>query len=450
MNILVLNGSPKGKNSVTLQTSLFWQKKFPEHEFEFLNAASRIKAFEKDFSTAKLALEKAELVIFSYPVYTFLAPYQLHRFIELMKENDVSLKGKFATQISTSKHFFDITAHKYIEENCYDLDAKYIVGLSADMEDLLESKGREQAVNFFEKLIFDIDNDIYLTISNKKEKTKKPVYQTSLKEVEKTGKKDVLIVTNVADEDINLKNMIADFKASSKNPVREINIRKFKFSGGCLGCMNCSTTAKCIYKDGFDDYLRNEIQNSDSIVYAYTIENHYTHSSFKCYDDRQFCNGHRSVTHGMSVAYIISGDYQNEPNVQTLVRGRSDVGGVYLAGVATDEFDTASEIKKLALSLEYCLENEMDKPETFYGVGGTKIFRDLVYLMQGMMKADHKYYKKNGIYDFPQKKKMKIMQMKLIGSLMSNQAVRKKMKGSMSDFILMPYTKIIEEANENK
>ena len=89
MKILVINGSPKGKFSITLQTVKFLEKLRPEHEFSVLDAGQKIKAFEKDFSAAKEAIENAELIIFSYPVYTFIAPCQLHRFIELMKENGV-------------------------------------------------------------------------------------------------------------------------------------------------------------------------------------------------------------------------------------------------------------------------------------------------------------------------------------------------------------------------
>ena len=86
MNVLVLNGSPKGQYSITLQTVLYLQKKFPQQEFEILNVGQKIKSLEKDFAPALEALEKAELVLFSYPVYTFIAPAQLHRFIELVKE----------------------------------------------------------------------------------------------------------------------------------------------------------------------------------------------------------------------------------------------------------------------------------------------------------------------------------------------------------------------------
>ena len=138
MKIAVINGSPKGKYSITLQTVLYLQRKYPEHEFCVLHAGQTIRALEKDFTPAKELLESADAVLFSYPVYTFLAPSQLHRFVELTKDSGVDLTGKYATQISTSKHFYDITAHKYVEENALDLGMKYIRGLSADMEDLLD------------------------------------------------------------------------------------------------------------------------------------------------------------------------------------------------------------------------------------------------------------------------------------------------------------------------
>ena len=142
MNILVVNGSPKGKYSVTLQTSNWLQIKFPNCKFDVIHAGQIIKKLERDFTEAKEKLEKADLVIFSYPVYTFIAPCQLHRFIELMKESGIDFSQKFATQISTSKHFYDVTAHKYVEDNCYDMQFKYIKGLSADMDDLTKEKGQ--------------------------------------------------------------------------------------------------------------------------------------------------------------------------------------------------------------------------------------------------------------------------------------------------------------------
>ena len=59
MNILVLNGSPKGEYSITLQTVRYLEKLHPEHSFQVLHVGQRIKALEKDFSPAVKALQQA-------------------------------------------------------------------------------------------------------------------------------------------------------------------------------------------------------------------------------------------------------------------------------------------------------------------------------------------------------------------------------------------------------
>ena len=79
MKILVLNGSPKGKNSITLQTVRYLQLLHPEHSFVIFHAAQKLRSLEQDFSPLRRALQEAELVMFAYPVYTMLAPCQLHR-----------------------------------------------------------------------------------------------------------------------------------------------------------------------------------------------------------------------------------------------------------------------------------------------------------------------------------------------------------------------------------
>ena len=192
--------------------------------------------------------------------------------------------------------------------------------------------------------------------------------------------------------------------------------------------------------------MRNTIQTADAFVYAFTISDHYTHSSFKCFDDRQFCNGHRTVTHGTPIAYLISGDYRYESNLRMIVEGRSEVGGNYLVGVATDEADTAAQIQTLADGLVLALEKKLSRPANFYGVGGMKIFRDLIYVMRGLMKADHRFYKTHGIYDFPQKQRKRILQMQLVGALIAIPSVQKKMKGQMNSYIIGPYEKAVEQA----
>lgn len=450
MKIAVINGSPKGKYSITLQTVRYLERKYPEHEFTVLHAGQRIKALEKDFTEAKKLLDACDAVLFSYPVYTFLAPSQLHRFIELVKEHEIDLKGKYATQISTSKHFYDITAHKYIEENALDLKMKYIRGLSADMEDLLSEQGREDAEKFFVRFLWSVKEDIY-TVRAEEPSEYKMVRATVPGEAVNTKvEKDIVIITDNTDETSNLQTMIARFRQVFPYQTRIVNISEYPLMGGCLGCFRCAVSEKCVYKDEFDSFLRENIQKADAIVYAFTISDHSMGSRFKMYDDRNFCNGHRTVTVGMPVGYLVSGNYGAENNLRTVIEARCETGGNFLSGVATDEYATDKQIDDLAKSLSFALETKHTTPQNFWGVGGMKIFRDLIYQMRGMMRADHKFYKKQGIYDFPQKKRLTSMKMYLVGALLSNEKILSKMGNKMNEGMIAPYEKMFAKMDKEQ
>ena len=427
MNILVLNGSPKGNNSITLHTCLFLEKRFPEHRFSYLNVGQRINAFEKDFLPAEDALKAADLIVFCYPVYTFLVPSQLHRFIELMKASGIDFKGKAATQVSTSKHFYDVTAHRFIEDNCADMGFRHLDGLSADMDDILTPKGQKQAVDWFEFMLWKH--------SGREDK--------SGNDVPKSAARKAVIVADLLPEDTTLKAMIDRFRDVFPYECDVINIEDVPFMGGCLSCFNCAATGKCVYKDGFDDFLRNTIHKHDAILYAFRIKDHSMGARFKMYDDRQFCNGHRTVTMGTPFGYLVEGDYSKEENLRLLLEARAQVGGNFLAGVATDEFDADKDIDTLAATVAYAMDKQYTPPQNFYGVGGMKIFRDLIYMMRGLMRADHKFFKSHGQYDFPQKKWKTSLMMYLVGWLMNNPTMKKKAGAKMAEGMIGPYKKIL-------
>ncbi len=488
MNILVLNGSPKGEYSITLQTIRYLEKLLPKQEFQVLHVGQQIRAFEKDFTPAAEALEAADLIVFSYPVYTFLVPSQLHRFIELMKENGAAVAGKYVTQVSTSKHFYDVTAHRFIQENVQDLGMKYIRGLSADMEDLLSKKGQKEARDFWKYVCWNMKqgyceprhaetsapkhrpvtceetkipaaaDDTSDACEQVKLETKKP-YRYAKYRTRKNGEvhiktNDIVIVTDCEPDNHQLASMIERFREQfarhARIRTRIVNIREYPFIGGCLGCFHCAADGKCVYKDGFDEFLRNEIQCARAIIYAGTIRDHSMGARFKLYDDRQFCNGHRTVTVGMPVGYLLSGNYSEERNLQTVVEARAQVGGNVLAGVATDEFDPNGEIDKLAASLAYALKHRHAEPQNFYGVGGMKIFRDLIFQMQGMMKADHRFYRDHGQYDFPQKKVGMIAGMYLVGAMISNPKLRAKIGSQLNEGMVAGHKKVVEEAEPGR
>ena len=444
MNILVLNGSPKGENSITLQTVRYLEKKYNIENLEVLHVGMKIKSLEKNFAPALEALEKADILLFSYPVYTFIAPCQLHKFIELMKLHEARVEGKIATQITTSKHFYDVTAHRYIQDNVQEMGMGYIRGLSADMEDLTTEKGRKEAENWWQTFLWNVEKGFFEP-NLLFEGSGSPVPVTVPEERLEGKPGDVVIIADIAPEDTQLAGMVSRFRSMLPYATRVVNLREYPFKGGCLGCFRCAVSGKCVHKDNFDEFLRNEIQTADAMVYAFTIRDHSMGALFKMYDDRQFCNGHRTVTIGMPVGYLISGDLTREENLRTIIEGRANVGNNILAGIATDEYDTDGAIDRFAQSLAYSLEHKNTGPQNFLGVGGMKIFRDLIYQMRGFMRADHKFFKSHGQYDFPQKKWAQSLAMYLVGAMIANPKVHSKMGNKMNEGMLMPYKKVLED-----
>lgn len=455
MRFVVINGSPKGNNSITLQSIEYLKKHNPEDEYIIFNIGQQIRRYEDAsvMDTCISAMSECDVVIFSYPVYTFSVPYQLAYFIELLKQRPSSecLTGKFTTQITTSKHFYDTTAHRFIVDNCQDLKMKVITGLAADMDDLLKKEGRTQLTDFLKTVKFSVKNNISSATLKPFKTDFSFTYQKLFQNSSPSAKQkqyDTVIVSDCAKDNTSLRNMIDTFKAVYKYEVREINLAEFKFSGGCLGCFSCAVNGNCIYKDGFEDLLRNEIQIADATIFAATVKDHSMGSLFKCYDDRQFCNGHRTVTIGKAVGYILDGYISGEQNLLDIIEARSEVGQTYLTGIATSESlsnnMTEESIKNLALTTEYAVENKLMRPQSFFGIGGMKIFRDLIYTTQGLMKADHRFYKKHGFYDFPQKKIGTILKMQLFGALMAIPYIRKKASSKMTAAIVAPYKKAIK------
>lgn len=159
-------------------------------------------------------------------------PSQLHRFIELIKEHKINLTDKFVTQITTSKHFYDVTAHCYIQDNCQDLKMKYIKGLSADMDDLTLMKGQKELKDFFEYVLWSIENDQFEPLPIE-------VFPYKQKEVtipsNKTVKQDgnIVIVTDFEEDDSQLINMIARFQSSLTLKSKIVNLRKIRIDGDC-------------------------------------------------------------------------------------------------------------------------------------------------------------------------------------------------------------------------
>jgi hypothetical protein len=76
-----------------------------------------------------------------------------------------------------------------------------------------------------------------------------------------------------------------------------------------------------------------------------------------------------------------------------------------------------------------------------------KIFRDEIYGgLRFVFQEDHLYYKRHGIYDFPQKKRLMLALMSAMTLLSRIPFFRKKIQAGMVKMMTMPYRKVLAAA----
>ncbi|NBC29390.1 MAG: iron-sulfur protein, partial [Spirochaetes bacterium] len=126
MNIVLLNGSPKGSESVTLQFAMYLAAQEREHSFTVVEVAKRFRGFERDPARFNAVMEQvggADVVLWAFPLYYLLVSSGYKRFIELIFERNRvdAFAGRYALALSTSIHFYDHTAHNYIRAVSEDL-----------------------------------------------------------------------------------------------------------------------------------------------------------------------------------------------------------------------------------------------------------------------------------------------------------------------------------------
>jgi len=416
MKITVLNGSPKGDLSATMQYVHFIQKKFPQHDLKIFNIAQQIKKIEKDekaFQEIIDEVKSSQAVLWAFPLYVFLVSSQYKRFIELISEKGVkeAFQNRYTAVLTTSIHFFDHTAHNYMHAICDDLDMKYVGAFSADMYDLLKEKEREKLILFAGNFLEAIENRMLTSKSFGPLTHRKFDYipGNSEKKIDDKGKK-IVILTDSEGDQTSLVRMIDRFKRSFSDPVEMINLYNLDIKGGCLGCIRCGHENICIYqdKDGFVEFYNSKLKTADVLIFAGTIKDRYLSSKWKQFFDRGFFNTHTPSLIGKQIGFIISGPLSQIPNLRQILEAYTEWQQANLVDVITDEHGDSAEIdallQNLAERLIQLAGEGYIKPSTFLGVGAMKIFRDDVWgRLRFPFQADHRFYKKHGIYDFPQK-----------------------------------------------
>ncbi|MHA1242049.1 MAG: NAD(P)H-dependent oxidoreductase [Promethearchaeota archaeon] len=456
MKIVVVNGSPKGnKLSFTMQYIYYAQKMFPHVEFNLINIGQKLnnmKIKTESFQEILKEMASADGILWSFPVYVFLVPAQLKKFIELLFENNAGemLEGKVSGVLSTSMNFFDNTAFDYMHAIIEDLNMKYTGFFSNNTFDFNKIERRKTFYTFVKNILTAIENQLpapkrFNPLINRKNFAFTPSEVLDEHKLDRNGQK-ILIITDNINDNSNLGKMISKFTNSFKNEIEVYNIENIDMKGGCISCLTCGYDNQCFYNDGYPDFIRNKLRNNDIIVYALTLKDRYFSSRYKLFVDRAFFNGHTPITEGVQMCYLLSGSLSQIENLRQIIMALSEIGGGNLVDIITDEFGESEEINDFIYNmakkaLEFSNLGYIQTP-TFNSVGGYKIFRDMIYGLPGVLfQADYRFYKKRKMFDFPKNKLI----YRILRLIFKSKKARSYFKKKMFKIIFRPYNKFFKK-----
>jgi multimeric flavodoxin WrbA len=415
MKIVVLSGSPKGPLSATLQYARFLEKQFPEHDFHVAHVALEEGSLEEypwALESVVKEVRGAQGVLWVFPIYTFLVPARYKMFIErlLAGEAEHAFRDKYAASLSTSIHFFDHTAHNYVHGICEDLGMSFVGSFSAGVYDLIKPEGKRQLTLFA--------RDFFAAISDGAPVARRfvPLRHRPIgyspgppaEPVDLDGKR-MVIVTDAPDEDANASKMVERLRSRFRPAPEVVNLRALAIRFGCDGCFQCGANGLCVRRDADDLHAlyTSKLDPADVIVMAGTIQDRYLSSRWKLFFDRGFFRPLVPWFPGKQLAFLVSGPLRQLPNLREILEAYSEFHQANLAGIVTDEATDSATLDRLldglAERLALCAGEGYVKPRSFLGIGGSRIFRDDTYgFLRPVFQFAHRYYRKHGLYDFPQ------------------------------------------------
>jgi hypothetical protein len=327
---------------------------------------------------------------------------------------------------------------------CDDLGMKFAGAYSAAMYDLVQSKERERFAAFAGLVLDAINNDrpcsrMYYPLRGKELR-----YRPSMAgEKADPGGKKIVILTDAGRGRSTQAAMVERLKSSFAVEPPVFNLNDIDIKGGCLGCLQCGYDNKCVYgdSDGYREFFERTVKSADILFFCGEISDRYLSARWKLFFDRSFYNNHAPVLEGKQVGFLVSGPLSQLPNLGQILQAYAEFQLANLVDMVSDESGSSKELDARILAMAHRAVESAGKrfmmSRTFLSIGGQKIFRDEIWShMRFPFIADDKYYKRNGLYDFPQSRKKERIISSIFMALTKipgfrNEVYKKRMKAEM-------------------
>jgi hypothetical protein len=251
--------------------------------------------------------------------------------------------------------------------------------------------------------------------------------------------------------------MARRFAAAVEGETEIIDLESLGMKGGCLGCLRCASKNRCAYEDAdpFTGIYRTRIATADILVFAGTTVDRGLSARWKAFFDRAFFNTHQRSLSGKQFVFLVDGPLSALANQREILAAFSEWQGSSIAAMISNEVSSSEELGALvdAAASRAVRAAERGKPAvrpaTFLGVGGMKIFRDDIYSGLGVVfKADYRAYRREGLFDFPQKNPLKLFGLRLLYWITSIPPIQRSLDSNWPRNMLLSFEPVVRKAEK--
>lgn len=107
-------------------------------------------------------------------------------------------------------------------------------------------------------------------------------------------------------------------------------------------------------------------------------------------------------------------------------------------------------IDALARRVAEGVDRVAQPPVSFRGVAGLRLFRDEIFGGLGFVfQADDRYYRKHGLYDFPQRRYGRRLQSAFMTLLTKIPGLRQEIRNRLQGELVKPYRKVVAAVDDS-
>ncbi len=411
MRVIVISGSPKGNESLSLNFVKYLEKLNKDIIFEILEIGKYSKVLEKnkDFFISYInAIDRSDLIIWCTPVHTLTVSHSIISFIELINKNKkkINFKNKYATSILTSINFFDTTAEDYLRLISESLSMKYIKGYFINSSEKLTQELKDGFQQYFKNTVYKVKNKYNCEKRFHLHPSKKYPYNPTpyLEQREIELELNAIIITDHK-EDSNIEKMIFNFQRYANFNTKIINLNKidksinhsFKFDS-----ILKSISGNYEYSSSDINFFENEYTKADLVVWAIDIKNHLFSENWKIFIDKCFYYDYKNLKKNQNFGIFISGEYSNEPVLYKFLNQYISITKKNCMTIITDSDKSNREITKSIKDFTELIENKdfinLKPQKDFYSISSKKILGDFIFNNRHIFDEDNKLAKDLGLY----------------------------------------------------